>query len=49
MRAAHSTPFSVIHNSVISNVTGVIMKVDTALNDENNFNVIEGHKAVVLR
>lgn len=49
MRAAQSTPFSVIHNSVISNVTGVIMKVGTALNDENNFNVIEGHKAVVLR
>jgi hypothetical protein len=49
MRAVQSTPFSVIHNSVISNVTDVIMKAGTTYNAENYFNVVEGHIAVVLR
>lgn len=49
MRAVQSTPFCVIHNSVISHVTDVKMKAGTALNAENYFDVIEGHKAVVLR
>ena len=49
IRAVQSTSFSVIHNSVISNVTDAIMKAGTALNAENYFNVVEGHKAVVLR
>ena len=49
MRAVQSMSFSVIHNSVISNVTVVIMKAGTSLNAENYFNVIEGHEAVALR
>jgi hypothetical protein len=40
MRAVQSTPFSVIHNSVICNATDVIMKAGTALNADN-FNVTE--------
>jgi len=49
MRAVQSTPFSVIHNSVIRNVTDVIMKADTAMNAENYFKVIAGDRAIVLR
>jgi hypothetical protein len=47
MRAVQSTPFSIIYNSVICIATVVIMKAGTALNADN-FNVTEGHKAVVL-
>jgi hypothetical protein len=41
MRAVQSTPLSVNQNSVISNVTGVLMKTGTALNAEKYFGIIE--------